>query len=259
MLGWDDILELAGRGSWGLKEPDQYRPDGGYHVVAARVTGQFPSSIKSAESAEEKTRPGTANVIVIADAEFVTDAFFDHHRQSTDFLRIDNTIFILNCVDQLIGDTRFIDVRKRRSRQRTLEQIEKRKREFEEVQQKEEEKADEESRKKLDAARQRIDDAVRKVNERGDIDIQEKLQLVAITQEAEERKFEVAEKQIKLEQEAAKKRAKENYEQALRGTQKAYTVLAIVLPPIPALLLGFVMFIGRMRREYATVSEKRLL
>ena len=68
------------------------------------------------------------NVVLAADVEMVSDMFFAWREQGSipgqdinfDF---DNVTFVLNALDALAGDDRFLELRKRRPKHRTLERF----------------------------------------------------------------------------------------------------------------------------------------
>ncbi len=81
----------------------------------------------------EGTPQGAAapmNVVLVADIEMVSDAFFVWRERGAmpgqdinfDF---DNVTFVLNALDSLAGDDRFLELRKRRPRHRTLERLDR--------------------------------------------------------------------------------------------------------------------------------------
>ena len=69
--------------------------------------------------------------MLVADIDMLTDDFFNLREQGEvpgmgmtfDF---DNTTFVLNAIDALAGEDRFLDLRKRRPKHRTLTRIEER-------------------------------------------------------------------------------------------------------------------------------------
>ena len=100
-----------------INQDAPHNPDEGNHVLAARIQG--------------KGSAGPLNAIVIADADLMSEQFFELRRRGIENLNFDNVTFLLNCVDQLAGDPSFIALRKRRPKQRTLEAVEARTRTYE--------------------------------------------------------------------------------------------------------------------------------
>ncbi|MGD0384143.1 MAG: Gldg family protein, partial [Thermoguttaceae bacterium] len=96
-------------------------------------TGDFKEDEKN--KAEEEKKPEEPkevdlHVVLVADIDMLSDAFFQLREmgESTENelnFQFDNVTFILNALDKLAGDERFIDIRKRRPRHHTLTRIEK--------------------------------------------------------------------------------------------------------------------------------------
>ena len=70
------------------------------------------------------------NVVLVADIDMLSPAFFQLREQG-DIpelgirFEFDNVTFVLNALDELAGDNRFIDIRSRRPKYRTLTRIER--------------------------------------------------------------------------------------------------------------------------------------
>ena len=86
---------------------------------------------KDKKGEKEKPRESTVNAVVVADIDMLSQDFF-RLREQGDMPEVgihfdfDNVTFVLNVLDELAGDQRFIDIRKRRPSHRTLARIEER-------------------------------------------------------------------------------------------------------------------------------------
>ena len=93
-------------------QPSENQP----YVLAAHIQG----------TPRGGTKP--INVVLVADVEMISDIFFAWREQGSipgqeinfDF---DNVTFALNALDSLAGDDRFLELRKRRPKHRTLERF----------------------------------------------------------------------------------------------------------------------------------------
>lgn len=88
-----------------------------------------PDSKAAPETAKKKAGPRTnqLNVVLVADIDLMADGVFQLRSQAQDLeygIRLDNIVFVLNVLDSLSGDERFVEIRKRRPAHRTLTAIE---------------------------------------------------------------------------------------------------------------------------------------
>jgi ABC-2 type transport system permease protein len=101
------------------------------YVVAAHVSGE---SVAQGDT----TR---ADIIFVADLDFISEQFFEIRRRGYENLDFDNVSFFLNCIDVLAGDDSFIELRRRRVQHRTLTTVEARTRAYSEQRAQEEQQA----------------------------------------------------------------------------------------------------------------------
>ena len=215
------------------------------HILAARVTGS---------AAENPVR-----AIVIADVDMMSEQFFELRRQGVENLNFDNVTFLLNAVDQLAGDESFVALRKRRPRHRTLEAVEARTRVYEQRRLEETQEAETSAEEQLQEAQGRLDVAVEALRQRSDLDQQTKQIMVANLQQVENRRLAVARSNIEDRKQQQIERSRADMETSIRGIQSTIQLLAVVLPPIPALALFVFVSLRRLRREKIGISPDRLV
>jgi ABC-2 type transport system permease protein len=199
------------------------------------------------------------NAIVIADADLMSEQFFDLRRRGIENLNFDNVTFLLNCVDQLAGDPSFIALRKRRPKQRTLEAVEARTRTYETQRLHESEQAEALADQRLKEAQARLDSSVRQVEGRGDLDEQTKEVMIANLKSAENRRLEVARANIDDEKQRQIEDSRAEMENSIRGIQNTIKLMAVALPPIPAFIVFLIVSVRRLRRERIGVPVDRLV
>ena len=217
-----------------------HKPDGIKRVLAMRVSGK-------------------ANAIVVADVDLMSEQFFELRRRGVENLNFDNVTFVLNSVDQLSGDSAFISLRKRRPRYRTLEAVEARTKDFEAARLKQSDQAGAVAEQRLQEAQTRLDKSVREVEARTDLDEQAKQVMISNLQAVENRRLKVSRTTIEDEKQRQIEAARADMESGIRGIENTIKLLAVALPPIPALVLFIFMAIRRMRRERIGVPDDRLV
>jgi ABC-2 type transport system permease protein len=224
-----------------------HRPSNEEFVIAARVTG------KPAEGQQRGV-----NLVYVADLDLMSNQMFEMRRQMKSLnLQFDNVPFLLNCIDLLAGDDSLLELRKRQPVLRKLVAVEAAQKGFEDEWQRQREQAEDESKKALEAAQTRLDEAVNKVKDDKDLDEQAKVMQIAIAQENENNRFQLAKAQIEQQKQRAIERAAHKREEDRRAIHNGFRLTILFATPIPALLVGIVMFIRRRSRESRIVPQNR--
>ena len=210
--------------------------------------------------AEEAPAPaGPVDVIVVADLDFVSEQFFAIRQQAPGGLTFDNITFFLNAMDTLLEDDSFIDLRSRRARHRTLERVEARTAEFIAQRTADEQAAEEEAEQALTDAQARLNDRVAELQGRTDIDAQTKQIMVRNLEEVENRRLEVLSTNIETDKDVKIQAGREEMEAQIRQIQTSIKTFAILLPPVPVMILGAWVFVRRQRREREGAAAARRL
>ena len=208
-----------------------------------------PESDVAAEGDPEPDAAGDIDIIVVADLDFISEQFFQIREQAPGGLNFDNITFFLNAMDTLLGEDAFIDLRSRRARHRTLERVEARTAEFIEQRTADEQQAEADAEEALTEAQQRLNDRVAELQARNDIDAQTRQIMVRNLEEVENRRLEVLSANIETEKDTRIQASRENMEAQIRRIQTSIKTFAILLPPVPVVLLGIAIFVRRSRRE----------
>ncbi len=235
----------------------EYQPSLGQpYVLAAHITNKPGDTLASAP----------INVVLVADVDAVNDKLFEMRQEGKfpgqdivyDF---DNVTFVLNALDSLAGDTRFLEIRKRRPEHRTLARFEEHAREARkeniaatEAQREEHDKVIRDAESQLKAREKWVaQTAIKK--KLGPTEVSQLMQteLEKVRREVKEKRAESDLKyDRKLEQVNNDLDAKIN---TLRGEYKFW---AVVVPPIPLLLIAGLVFVHRRSKEREGVSARRL-
>jgi ABC-2 type transport system permease protein len=236
---YDDLVQRSMFGM-AMNQDLEHKPDGNKRILAIRASGKI-------------------NAVVVADSDVIGEQFFELRRRGVENLNFDNVTFAINAVDQLAGDTSFIELRKRRPRHRTLEKVEQQTRTFEAQRLKDTQQAEALAEQRLKEAQDRLNRSVREVEARQDLDDQAKQIMISNLQAVENRRLQVARTTIDDEKQRQIEAARADMDSAIRGIQNTIKVLAVALPPIPAIVLFFVMSIRRIRRERIGIPVDRLV
>ena len=170
-----DMFEMTMFGGPGGLNPDRRRlSTGTEYVLAGQIRGQLPDETKPDDKAskdkKDDKKGAEINVVIVADIDMLHQEFFRLREQGDvpeagihfDF---DNVTFVLNVLDELAGDHRFVEIRKRRPAHRTLKTIE----DQTEASRKETAKALEKRQKEFDDASKeedkKIEEAIAKLKE----------------------------------------------------------------------------------------------
>lgn len=240
LVRWEELVQRNILGGISLNQNARRPADEDRHVLAARISGPV-------------------NAIVIADVDLMGEQFFELRRRGIENLNFDNVTFLLNAVDELAGDDSFIALRKRRPKHRTLEAVERRTRAYEAQRQRDTQAAEALADERLKEAQARLDRAVRELERRTDIDEQSREVMIANVQAVENRRLQVARTTIEDEKQRQIEASRAEMENAIRSIQNTIKLMAVALPPVPALLLFVVVSIRRLRRERIGAPASRLV
>ncbi len=287
---FSDMVQMSPFGPMGGLNPNRRRyPQSMSYVLAAQIRGKLPADQMMAdeEAGTEKTGPGAEpaeiaaagdkqheqkpepseiNVVLVADIDMLSEEFFRLREQGDvpeagirfDF---DNVTFVLNTLDELAGDHRFLELRKRRPKHRTLTKIEERTEEAKEASTaareglvKEYEQVSEEEEKKLQETVDKLEQRMKEKN----VNAQEVLIRVAMAQQDGQRRLDAKLEQLKQKRDRQINAIETKLALEIRRVQDQYKLWAVLLPPIPPLLVAVGVFLTRRAREREGVSRSRL-
>ena len=242
------------------------------YVLAAHITGRLPAADSAEPPKDPKAKPekkpdANVNVVLVADIDMLTDDFFNLREQGEtpgmgmtfDF---DNTTFVLNAIDSLAGEDRFLELRKRRPKHRTLTTVEDR---LEEARKAESAARDEFRKEKDDNVKnesKKLNDEIAKLREQLSKDDK-------IEQADVDRRLEIALRDGQRRVKARKEELEETYREQIDDINNkldakieklrcGYMLAAVLFPPIAPLLLAGLVFMTRRAREREGVSKARL-
>jgi ABC-2 type transport system permease protein len=252
---------------------------GGKDVKPAATTkdGKAPAADKGkkdAKGTEEDALAGKEpqktkiNVVLVADIDWILapdiyrirEAGHDEENPNDIEFKFQNIPFALNILDSLTGDkdASFIDLRKRTRTHRTLAKVEEATEEQSKQALKDQSDFYTEAKNKIDTAKEEMRKKITDLEGRTDLDPRVKEQLL----EREKMRLEngLTGQITSLEKDRNKKVKESERELAatIRGVQDRYKLLAVLLPPIPPILLAFFVFFHRRKAEQEGVDTRRL-
>ncbi len=245
-------------------------------TLAAHIKGgdsqiSVPENDKDVKKSKQKT-----NVIYVADVDTLAD-FYVAMRESPIVdgveYRYQNTSFILNIVDALANVDTFLGLRNRKIEHKTLAVVEKTyekamQKVFDQDQQLKMDmstklsEAQNQVREKIRPTQQEIQKLLDKKNNNQSYD---SLKLAAkqglLEQQIRDQNEKYQNKQLEFENERreAKRRIDLDAELEIQQIQRKFKLAAVVIPPIPPLLVGLIVFTRRRLREREGISKARRL
>jgi len=254
-LRWADTMTTGFMGQMQINAYRRHILTGQEYVLGVRVRNEPPAGPRS----EDLPPPVKANAIVLADLDMISDMFFGLRRQGIKDLQFDNVTFLLNCVDDLAGDVSLIELRSRRPRYRTLTTIEKKRQEFQKDMLAREKAAEDEAARQLQQAQRRLDDKVEELKKRTDIDDNTKSIMLAQLERVENKRLESTKAEIEARKKEQTDRAEKEMYRGIRRIENSARVLAVVLPPLPAILIGLLILAYQVSRERASTPLSRAM
>ena len=259
------------------------------YILAARVSGKITADDETYLSAEDggstdlagAGRSDEANgadedalvgkepektdidVVLVADIDWIAPIIFwiRERGQDADFVvdwKFQNVAFVLNILDSLAGDDRFIDLRKRTRAHRILTRIEEATEEHREKSLAEQTKFIEEAQQQIDVAQQEFRSKLAEMENQKDLDPRVLMQMVERERIRLERIRDVRISTLEKERNRKVKQSERELASQIRSVQDRYKLLAVLLPPIPPVLLAFFVFFHRRKAEQEGVDTRRL-
>jgi ABC-2 type transport system permease protein len=186
--------------------------------------------------------------------------------------RFDNVTFVLNILDSLAGDERFIPIRSRKLHYSTLQLVEQ---ETQRIREEEKERNDQFTKEFEDAlklAREQSEKQYKYLEEkqkeiqdkqaRGEeLTVEDYTGIGAQLEEQRKKAQEELEKEsrrLQAKREKDIEKTRRDFEQSIQRIQNQFKTWAVVLPVLPPLLVGMVVFARRRLREREGISRNRL-
>jgi ABC-2 type transport system permease protein len=232
--------------------------------------GKTPESPPKAKYAP-KRKP--LNVIYVADIDCLHNQWFMYRNSpGPDQFRWDNGPFVLNLIDAVAGEDRFLAIRQRKPRYSTLQRIEEEARRAGESEDREAEKFQKKYKEELEKQEENVKKLEKKLTDlRSDREKRRNAGEVIDINEEQAKETSLVLQLVKAQSDAAKAREelqrelsknletiRRDRDQTVQSVQNEYKLWSVAIPPIPPLLVGFIVFVRRRLREREGIAKTRL-
>ncbi len=233
------------------------------------------------DSTVEQAKPAPLNVVYVGDIDLMHSEFLRVRAQpnmSDIDWKFDNVTFVLNVIDDLARDDRFLEVRKKQTRHSTLKLVEAKSslareaadqeiddfsREFKE----QEESARQSQQKEVAQLQKKLDELTTQAKESGSQPsgreiqraLQAAVQQMAMKEQVEQRRLDTTVERLTRQRDRKLRRIERDLDQQIQHVQNVYKGLALFLPMLPPVLIGLAVFVRRrsLESEGITASRRR--
>jgi len=209
------------------------------HVIAARVSGG----------------PKGIDVVVIADMDFVSDIYYTQQEELGE--KLDNLALLQNSIEILAGNEGFVALRNRRATPRTLERLEAVIGQYRTATTKEQAALEKRTEDELEKENEKLKEANKAIQENESMGFFEKIQRSSQEGMEAQRRFDLKKKKMDRELKKTVAELESKQQQQISGLESRTRYLAILAAPLPALLLGLMVFFYRKVNEDRNITADR--
>ena len=262
----------------GLPDPDpSMADDKATDAPGDDDTGKDDTGKDDSENDDsDKTKPRPINVIYVADIDLMISTFLRIRARPDEDVeinwRFENVTFLLNVIDTLAGDERYISIRKRKPRHSTLKLVEQVVREARRKELEQRVEFDDEFKEAVKTAETENAEAVEKFQQavttlqdkqrKGEsIDpaaLQAKIMALATQQDLLQRRLDIQRERLERERDQKIDKIRKTVDLKILGIQQQIKMWAVFLPPILPLLVGLIVWGRRSLREKEGIARSRL-
>lgn len=259
---------LGNRGD--MRQLRIFEKPGSQAMVLAALVERVAAPPVGEESEETNAPSRPVRAVVVADIDLMGQQIFGLRNRPDEVfgLDFDNVTFVLNILDTLAGDERFLQIRKRKPKHRTLERIEDTVAEAREMAEKQRQsyitqfdQAEQEANTEMQKEVGEFEKKIKEMEAGEGADPQAAMQAIqqlASRQRLAQRRLDTKLEQLKRKRDAEIEQVERSLESTIRREQDWQKWLAVVLPPIPPLVVAFFVFFRRRAQEREGVAKSRL-
>jgi len=263
-VAFNEIFQRSFLGITGLNPSRRHEPTGESYVLAAHIRGRLSAEevAASTQPATGSKEPGEINVVLVSDIDLLYSVFFSLRARGTQpdgpQIILDNVPFVLNILDELAGDERFMAIRKRWPAHRTLTAVEKMTERYRQAA----DDSREQFNRQFEASRAQVEaqlqERIDELQKRQGVDPQQMVLEIATAQQVGQKRLDAAVQKQQQERDRELARIETNLGLDIRRVENTYKMMAVALPPIPPLLLALVVTLRRRSLEKIGVSAVRV-
>lgn len=245
------------------------------YCLAAKITGKVKSdtvipglNVPSAAPKKDSSGEAEVNVVFVADIDLFSTLFLDLRARpnaSEVNFQFDNVPFVLNVLDSLAGDDRLINIRKRQTRHSTLRMIDAATESARDRFANDRDEFEKLYKAEVAAARAEMETAVKSVQDKIDAlpDPKPKAELRRLQTELQStasvvgRRAQTKVERLNRERERNQELVERDLNHSIVSVQNFYKALAVLLPPIPPLVVGMFVYWKRRQKELEGVIDER--
>ncbi len=258
------VMRGLNSGAWERACVAESRPED----LAVRISGELPAPPAPPVAEGEtpvKPEPIKIDVLLIADIDMLSDALFGLRKLGSEpgsgiNLDFDNVTFVLNAIDSVAGDDRFLSIRNRRPKHRTLSKFDEN---TDEIRKNTMDKRDT-LQKQFDdqraAEEKKLTDEMKKLEDElkgGSVNEDEATRKLTAAMLAAQKRLGAAKEKQERELNLQLERADVELNENIRRIQGRYKLFAVLLPPLPPLMIGVCVFFLRRMREREGIPQSR--
>jgi hypothetical protein len=233
--------------------------------LAVRIQGVImlmPSLEMQLAGTPAQPQPVNIDVILVSDIDLFSNTLLRLRKESNDSeLNFDNVTFVLNAIDSIAGDDRFIEIRSRRSKHRTLSKFDEHTDSIRKATADEKKRLQEEFEGKVAAEQKALQDKRNQLREElgaGTTSEGEAAIKWATAMRSADKRLIAESKRLQWELDIKLERADVDLNEHINRVKGQYKLWSVVLPPIPPLLIALaVLFVRRLRESGGVPTTRR--
>jgi len=236
--------------------------------LAVRIQGELPAppapELKEGET-PVRPEPVSINVILVTDVDMLADMLFQLRQMGNEpgagiNLDFDNVTFVLNAIDSVAGDDRFLEVRSRRSKHRTLSKFDEHTDSIRKETMDAKKDLQNEFKEKAEAEEKELQGKMEQLRtdfRGGAMNEGEAARKVSAALMTAQKRLESERERMQRELNIKLERADVKLNEHISKVQGQYKLWSVVLPPIPPLVIALTVFFVRRIRESEGIPLSR--